>query len=156
MSDQTDFDGIDDQGGDSSVLKALRQQLKQAEGKAKLYDQAREQAAEAVLTSAGFPGLKSVFIREVQDFPTPEKVAEFLEGLGLKAQAETQPPATEAEPVKTETATKLADVSSLGAQVASAATKQGTDPQADLAAAIAGTKNREEVASLMQAAGLRM
>lgn len=154
MSNYTDDqgDGSEDQ---NSLIKGLRKQIASLEGKAKLLDQAREQAAGSVLEGLGFPGLKNTYLEKVQDFPSTESAKAFLADLGLEAKTQVQvedKPATDDGDGK---AKEIADISSLGAQAAAAATKSATDRATEIDQKIRTAKNPAELEKVMSELGLR-
>lgn len=153
MADHT-LEGAEtpDAGGqDSSVIQALRKQLKDAQEKARLADEMRAQAAEAVLTDLGFPKLKDLYLERVQEVPTRESAANFLEGLGLAATSPDADTAPEPEKPAPSPAGDMAKLSNLGQRVASAAEGGGGAP--DMAAALAEAQNAAEVQAIMEQFG---
>ena len=158
MVDQTDADIHEDDGQgeemDNAVIQTLRAQLKEAKAKADALAKQntdalaearsqleRESAAQQLVDSAGYPGLKDVVLEKVDGDLTPEAVEAVLEGLGL-------------EPTQTATddlANQLGKTASLGAQVAAAAQSNPID---DLGEKLGSAQNAGEIAAIMAEAGL--
>jgi Arc/MetJ-type ribon-helix-helix transcriptional regulator len=147
------------EGQDSSVIRDLRERLRKAEAKAAVADQVRSAAAESLLVEAGYPKLKDLFLERVQDAPTPEKVTEFLDGLGLakaQASAEGQSDAGQEQvaDAPASRAQELAGISRLGQQVAVAA--EGGTNKPSIADRLNQAKNAAEVQAIMAEAELTM
>lgn len=143
------------EGQESSVIRELRSQLKVAQEKAKLADEMRASAAEAALTSAGFPKLKDLYLERVQDaMPTSESVSQFLEGLGLEPQTQAAQPASdegEAPPAPAADVQAIDRLTDLGRQVAAAAGGAGQGPSVEKR--LAEAQSAEEIAAIMREAG---
>jgi hypothetical protein len=150
-----DDDG-EGQADESSLIKSLRQKLRDSEAKAKAAAEAvstareqvkREMEIGSLVNQAGYPGLSEIAVEKVKE-PTPEAVAEFLKGLGLepkvKAEESSQPEG------KTDLASEVAGVANLGQQVAAAASGKATG---DLASRVAKAKTQEELIEIAREGG---
>jgi hypothetical protein len=132
MTDGTDLDdaGVSGEGeGDSPVVQALRREIKtlkselktERESKATAVDDAVKQVQRAVkarevVNALGFPGLADLAAEKIEGEVTEESASAFIEGLGLKAQAESSGSGGEST-----TPQGVEGVASLGQRVASAA-----------------------------------
>jgi hypothetical protein len=159
MSNETLEGNETTEGQDSSVIRELRERLRKAEAKAAIADQVRSSAAESLLVEAGYPKLKDLFLERVQDAPTSEKVAEFLDGLGLakaQASAEGQSDASggQAAEAPVSKAQELAGISRLGQQVAIAA--EGGSQGPSIMDRLNQAKTPQEVQAIMAEAELTM
>ena len=164
MTLENNTDGTDavDESADSPVMKALRQQIKdlkdlvkaaptresiEAEIRAGL---ARESAISEQLIALGHPAGMSVVLNGKlgEAEVTRESVASALQSIGYKVEVDDAAQDEGNEPTVNQS--DLANVSSLSAQVRSAA---GPD-HSDLATKIANAQSQQEVAALMGEAGL--
>ncbi len=148
-------------GEDSSVIKVLRQRVKELEKELQRRPDpetveaevarrvARREAATSVLVQMGFsPKMSDLVTREVEGDITEESVRSFLEGLGLKADS-GQP--TDDGAKQSEKASQVAEVADLASQVASVTQSDGTP---DITKAISEAKSVEELDAIMRKAGL--
>lgn len=169
MSDQLDGDTGEEgaEGQESAVISTLRAKLKDAEAAAKtakvdaetaLVDARsqleRESAAQTLVDAAGYPGLRDTVLSQVVGEILPQGVIDTLKGLQLsvdedafKAKLDGSAPPPQAAQA---TAEALADLQSLGGQVAAAA--QGT-VEDTYATDIADTNTQEEVEAVAKKYG---
>lgn len=158
---QDDLDGTDDtgtEGQDSTLIKDLRKQLREANAKAKSFEskeesfnRVRESLAENLLKEAGYPKLKEDVLEKIEGIPSKEDIDSFLEVRGLQART---PDATDAsqDGDGDDKATDVAGVAGLGQQVAAAAQRTVTT---DLDKKLEAAKTVEEIDAVMAEAGLR-
>lgn len=158
MSETHDIDGTFEEGSDqdSSVIKELRAQVKQLKAASAEKDKRlaevearettkREQAAEDIVNSLGFPGLKDDVLGWVEGEITAAAVTEALKARSITV--------TEGEPLVTEQADDDAPVvsaSNVGQRVADAA--GGRDARS-LEERLAAATTNEEIAAIMDEAG---
>jgi hypothetical protein len=140
--------GTGDTGTDSSVINELRKQNRELAKRVADAEQARASAAESMLTAKGFGKLSSVFLNQVEGFPTEASVAEFLADLGLDAK-ETEVP--EPEPQVEAESEQATPASELGQQVASAA---GADGQPDVIQRLLEANSAADIDAIMADSGL--
>ena len=148
MSGNTSGMNTNMESAESSVINDLRKQNRDLAKRVAEAEQARADAVQSMLTAKGFGKLTSVFLNQVEGFPTDDSVSEFLADLGLDAK-ESEVPAQEEEDVSEPDAQPLA--SDLGQQVATAATG---DSRPDIMKMLSEAKSGEEIDRIMQEAGL--
>lgn len=162
MAEDTDFEDIEGGDGsdqDSAVVRALRKEIKTLKAeiraaKAEVAEAAtvarqqyeREQQAHKIVNDLGYPGLASLAVEKIEGEVTEESALAFLEGLGLKAQSESD---TGTE-VAVSSPKGVESVANLGQQIASAA--RGT---ANLAveARLAAAQTPQEIEQIAREAG---
>lgn len=150
-------------GSETPVITELRQQLRDAQKRAKELSEAKDKAvqevrlqvrreteAEREMQSAGYPKLSEVFLEKVEGDITVEAVDKFLGDLGLERKSgEAQGDAGDSR--QSDRAGELAKVANLSQQVASAASGLNAD---SVQKRLEGASSSAEIHQIMAEAGL--
>ena len=97
MSENTSGMNTGGESADSAVINQLRKQNRELAKQVADAEQARQSAAESMLTASGYGKLASVYLNQVEGWPSQDTVAEFLADLGLEAKESEVPAQDESE-----------------------------------------------------------